>query len=429
MNQPSSPASPALHTRAPAEQLRSLSSTSRPVPATIDTRNLEREVSGTGHHEHASAGHLDSQTVSHDVQAGRHAQRASASSTSISPVVTSNRVVRRRGSSRSSSFASNGDDAGEFMQILSPHLSPAPLSPNLAVFPPAGQDNIMQKHRRDVSADITNRGMHAHSLENSSNSAIIVYSPSQTRDEDTQVRPASSSAWSNFSLGREYGLDDSSSVDVTGNHNDDYQYTGGDDDARYLTAANAMEARSSDQHASSSHEDLENYAADLYTYPNGPRRGISRRVRGTEAYYRSSQNGMQLAGRPTRQRSLIENVHRGLRKMSVRVVNLAQNESEDHVPLTEDTEEVLEDSDSIATNGDPSKIPHKSGLDPEIYEPHLRSQGAGPSVTQDGPLRGKSMGLFGPQSRLRRAALKVFLWRYATLSPWSCLESIILSML
>lgn len=409
MSEPSLPASPAHTPSAPAH-LPKLSTSTRLDPATnasaSDQSDFIRDVFNT---EWSSEPFYErNDTPANATHASSSVGiPASGSSSSISPIATGNRAVRRRGSSRSSSFASIDDAA---VQDISSYLSPKHASPGIVASAIAGSASIMQTHRRDISADITGRGMLAHSRNNSNNSGILVYSPSTGVVEDLQARPSSTSAWSKFSLGREYGLEDTSSVETSRNERED-QFQDDDEvdnDTRFLTDSNTARTGFTQRNGRSFDVDLEGPAANVYDADNGLRRGISKRVKGTERYYRDSRNAASSAGGLNRQGSILANVQHGLRKMSIRVVNLPQHENNEHVALSADAEELFQD-----------KVPaqerqYGSGEESVVEAPgSQQDEDRVPEKTNI--LRGKSLGLFGPESRIRNAALRVFLWRYELL--------------
>lgn len=263
----------------------------------------------------------------------------------------------------------------------------------------------MHAHRRDVSADITGRGMLAHSREASATSPIVAYphaTPSLAEGA-LRPRPPSTSAWSNFSLAEEYGLGDSSTVDLNKDVGDQYQDAEEDSDTRHLTSSRASHAVFRPSQSRTFHEvDLESKPEEASSSQSMQRRGISKRAKGTEGYYGQSQGARSGSAGLARRKTLLASVQDHVRRMSVRVVNLAQTENDGHVRLEDDSD--VPATSVPAANG----VPHDSPQPPGDSDRIAR----GGWSTRDEPLRGKSLGIFGPHSAIRKAALSIFLWRY-----------------
>ena len=165
------------------------------------------------------------------------------------------------------------------------------------------------------------------------------------------------------------------------------------------------------------HNDSLTYPPDLEGFPNTYRKNKTRRksarAKGTSTHYRRSA-GIEGSSDVSRQKSILDTAKRELKRMSIRVVNLKQRDETRHVRLQDDQDS--EDQDDI---------------DPE--SPHDQSsaaigtktaEGAGQDIVSpentkvalddgDGVLKGRTLGVFGSHSRLRRAALAVFVWPYA----------------
>lgn len=411
MNEPSSsPSSEDLRTHALQQEQQRPPLSTRRVPSTFTDAASEGTVTaGDGYYDDASwFGLSESAAISpiHQESSDGRVHKASASTTSISPIVESNRTVRRRGSSRSSSFASTSDREPTFLQDRAAHLTPqrASTSVTAGANTAAFQNGSMQAHRRDVSADITGRGMPAHSREASATSPVVAYShvTRSLAEGALRPRPPSTSAWSNFSLAEEYGLGDSSTIDLNKDVGDQYQDADEDSDTRHLTSSRASQAVfHSSQPRTFPEVDLESKPEGLSSSQGMPRRGISKRAKGTEGYYRQSQGARSGSAGLARRKTLLASVQDHVRRMSVRVVNLAQTENDGHVPLDDGADEA---ACMPAEDGVPQDRPHPPGDSDKIAR--------GGRSTRNEPLRGKSLGIFGPDSLIRKAALSIFLWRY-----------------
>lgn len=261
------------------------------------------------------------------------------------------------------------------------------------------ENNNVQAHRRYVSADITGHGMLLHSRENSTNSPVVIYLPDNHDEIDARPRPRSTSAWSNFSLGEEYGFGDASSIDTGRNARHRYDDADEDNDAIHLTPLSPAKTGFHHTQPHTLDVDLEGTPPGLYSSSIVPSKGISRRAQGTEKYYRQSQSGTAATSGVTRRRTILENVQSTVRKMSVRVVNLAQEDSQGHVPLTDDMEDL--DEQHPKGKSDTEEAKH------EDVRAHLSRSTTGSS---NGSLRGKSLGVFDPDNPARKAALAFFLW-------------------
>lgn len=343
-------------------------------------------------------------------------RRASASSISISPGgVTDSRVVKRRGSKRSDSSHSSSaaEDNGRYLQSGSARLTPEDAASAFGTNGYAGHASQLatSNHRRGISNDIANHGLQQHSRESSTSSPILLYHP--TTDSTTRSRPQSTSAWSNFTLGEDYGADLGGSSFYHEN-----QSTGGhvgrhpldiDDDRQHLTASMAATAahkgagseygRSDDGDAILSDVDLEHRVS------NGRSKkthyDARNRVIGTESHYAQEAGQAPLPSISTRRKTLLSNVQRELRKLSMRVVNISQKEDEmgDHVRLESQFDEV-----DAQSNG------NRSPQGRPLRDPAQQKEEASFSQRPQ-TLQGRSLGVFGPGSSLRRSALTFFQWR------------------
>ena len=105
----------------------------------------------------------------------------------------------------------------------------------------------------------------------------------------------------------------------------------------------------------------------------------------------------------SRRRSLLESAARGIRRMSVRVVNLGGRDitADDptHSGLTGPHVRLPDDDDPVQPLGEP-------------VQSHADPSDEGPPDPLAGLLRGKSLGVFGPTHPVRRAALAALMWTW-----------------
>lgn len=130
---------------------------------------------------------------------------------------------------------------------------------------------------------------------------------------------------------------------------------------------------------------------DIESSPETVKARKSRRARGTEAYYRRGNDGL------SRSQTLVDNAKSGLKRMSMRVVNLRQRDDQRTTPARP---QELGDEDE-------EEISHFAALQ------RMPAQPAGPEPDEPpeaAALRGRTLGIFGPTHWLRKLAHKVFLW-------------------
>ena len=138
------------------------------------------------------------------------------------------------------------------------------------------------------------------------------------------------------------------------------------------------------------------YPEDLESSPETIKQSAfrkSRRAKGTEAHYR--QSDADLARKPT----LSESAKKGLKRMSMRVVNFRQRDEARHVRMQEPAPGQLED-----------QAEPEDGHFAALQQAAPLPQNSEDLDMQPSALRGRTLGVFGPHNWLRKAAHRIFMW-------------------
>ena len=364
---------------------------------------------------------------------------SSVSFTPHAPVAGSS--IKRRGSSRSSSRSAVHDG-----------LDDADTGTGGLAMPPEPSSSMSygRQHRREVSsasaADIGLREM-THSRQGSSTLSPAFFHAISPREHDSQYnnRPISSGNWSQVSLGfdeNEYEGDLGGNTTYT--HEDDSdsrdlvlltrpsQYASHRSTGRPLS--NTRNSKRlydfpappdlnliDDPGISTTNADNSAYPPDLESIPNYLRTSHNRRktfrAKGTSGYYqRSAGDGVE--SHVKRRKSLVDTVRTELRRMSIRVVNLKQRDDARHVRLYDSN---ADDSEEIALDDtENTRYEH----DAHFHEGEAESEGQEDPLADEIPtdwaasigsqLKGRTLGILGPESMLRRVALHILMWPYVS---------------
>jgi len=324
---------------------------------------------------------------SHQQNVQQHIYSSSSSSSSSFNFVPrqpgQSTALRRRGSSRSSVVSA--------MLTQQNGLQDAGINAN---------------HRRDVSsssaADIGLRGLHTRDL--SYNAVSPTYDPihyaSGTGHGQLHTRPLSSATWSQISLD---DLQQQRDIQAqTGLYDSPTQANFSWDDGGPIASTSS---------GTGYPPNVEN-AAGVDNSSDSRRRSNARRSRAKSVHYK--RRGDAESQGLGRRKTMIDNAKRELKRMSVRVVNINQRNDTRHVRMEDNASSDSEDGDPAA---EPVSIPAVTQIRPiERVTPHdpgipgTPRSGHQPFSQVDDPLQGRTLCLFGSKSRIRRAAMGVFLW-------------------
>lgn len=159
--------------------------------------------------------------------------------------------------------------------------------------------------------------------------------------------------------------------------------------------------------------DIENNApwSPLRTKTARPKPSMSRRARGTQAFYTRTSGSGDFPGDTnsgvSRRKSVVDRAKNELRRISIRVVNLKNRPETRHAQLGD--EDVDDDEAAKGEAGLAAPSAGRTDSREDDVDGPFEQDITGWSVG-DGVLRGRTLGVFGPKSKLRQAAFQLFLW-------------------